>query len=309
MVLQALSLKRRLLLIVGLAGTLFLALGLIALQSIQPKLTEEVVAERAATLRLVLAERLQSKEDFGIGSAVALSREPAILDILQGGERAQGLATLESIIGLYRDSTNFQGLRIHVHDAQGHSVMRSWAPEQFGDDIRFRSGIRRMLEERQPFATLEVGGSGISIQSFAPLFDGSTYKGSLEVLQGVGSISRTFERDGNRYLLLLDAAAAADSPAIAGNTRVGDFVLAHNNWFSADTVDFARSMDLSTLAAEPVQRTADWFVVAEPLHDDSGRVIGLHLIGEPVAVLESQLSFVRTISSAFTASLARASST
>ncbi|GAB0149463.1 hypothetical protein McPS_22030 [Marichromatium sp. PS1] len=283
---RSLSLKKRLLLIIALSGTLFLVIGFGSLQWVKQRLTEGVVAERAETLRLVLDERLHAKDNFGIGTTVALAQSPSIISIFT--DSTAGGDELTRISALYRATTNYRGLRFQLRDPQGRLIVRSWNPH--GMDPA--SAPQRPLVERKPHAEFEVGELGVNIHAFAPVFDDERYLGSLEMIQGVGSVSRNFQADALQYVLLIDADRARALPALRSNTAVGDWVLANDRWFNAEAVAFARSL-IDADGALPQQSkwvTPDWFVVATPVLDANGTRIGVHLIGEPRTRLEQRVA-------------------
>ncbi|EGV27728.1 methyl-accepting chemotaxis sensory transducer [Thiorhodococcus drewsii AZ1] len=286
--LRALSLKRRLMLIVTLSGGFFILLGLFSLQWVKSRLTEDIIADCAQTLRLTLEERLLAKQDVGIASSVALAQSPKIIELFGQTSREQGIEELRRITRLYRESTKYHNLRFHLHTADGHSLLRSWAPESFGDDLRGRATMRRMLEKKQPFALLDLSPLGVNIHGFAPVFDGDRYLGSLEVIQGVSSVSRDFQADGLNYVMLLDARLRTANPALAKNTRIGDYILAKDKWFNDKALAFVRGIDLALLDQSATFVTSGWLVVSAPVVDAEGKRIGTHLIGEPLEFVEKR---------------------
>ncbi|SEQ05891.1 methyl-accepting chemotaxis protein [Ectothiorhodospira magna] len=282
---------RRLVLAVLLTGGICLLLGLFYVQWLRTALEQEVIEYNGNYLATLLEERLKSKEEFGIGVSVMLAQDPDLSDAYLFGNRDQSHQILTDILDTFRTTTNYRGLRVQIHTEEGMSWQRSWAPDQFGDDLRFRSSIQRMLSEQRPFATLnETGRAGYAIRALAPIMEEGVYRGSLELLQGVGSISRDFEADGAAYILLLSPNALEDSPGIAGNRRVGEYFVANNAWFNAYTMAFAETLDLARLRADGHDLGQSWFGVRVPVINDRGETIGMHVIGMPAEVLREQIT-------------------
>jgi methyl-accepting chemotaxis protein len=136
----------------------------------------------------------------------------------------------------------------------------------------------------------EFGRLGFAIRSFAPVLERGRFAGSIELLQGVGSISRDFENDGGAYILLLDPAHLDAGNPITNNHRVGKYVIANNNWFNEHALNFARSVNLQRALIDGIDINEDWFIAAEPLMDARGTVIGLHLIGESSAAIRDAVA-------------------
>ncbi|MGC9457746.1 MAG: methyl-accepting chemotaxis protein [Halothiobacillaceae bacterium] len=289
--LKSLSLKRRLVLVSTLAGLFFLAVGFGYLQMVKQSLSTEVIAEQRAALAQTLDERLQAKKDFGLGMALTLAAKDALIEALSMDDRERAQAELERLLSRFADQTNYRGLCVQVHTADGRSWFRTWWPDKFGDDITFRGTIQRIIEEQTPFADDgEVGRAGFAIRALAPVMLGDRYIGSLEVLQGVGSVSRVFEAEGREYILLLNQDVVGDSLTMSNNTRIGDYVVANNRWFSDEAVAFAEQVNLHDLAAGGEQFVGDWFALAWPVLNNEGRQVGLHLVGMPRSVIDEKIA-------------------
>ena len=286
-----LSLRKRLLATIFLSGAFFLVIGLIYTQWLRGNLAESTMQNRSEELKLILDERLKAKEEFGLGLAVMLANNVQIRDLLTSDMRTRANEELQQVITTFRETTNYQGLRVQMHTAEGRSWLRSWNLENHGDDIRFRPSIQQMLNEKRPFSTSgETGRAGFAVRALAPILQGSSYLGSLEVLQGVGSVSRDFENDGNAYLLLLDEQVLGDSPALANNTRMNGYLLANDNWFNARARSFGESLDLQRLANEGIQLNSKWFATMTEVVNEDGQVIGMHILGEPAALINNQVA-------------------
>ncbi|MFP4154157.1 MAG: methyl-accepting chemotaxis protein, partial [Halothiobacillaceae bacterium] len=288
---KSLSLKRRLVLVSLLAGLFFLAIGLVYLQSIKRSLSAEVTQDQRALTGQILEERLQAKADFGLGMALTLAAKDGLIEALSMDDRERAQAELKQLLDRFVEETNYRGMRVQVHTPDGRSWLRSWWPDRFGDDITFRGTIRQMMDEQVPFTDDgEVGRAGFAIRALAPVMLGDRYIGSLEVLQGVGSVSRVFESDGQEYILLLDQEVVGNSATMANNRRIGDYVVANDKWFSDEAVGFAEGLDLVGLAESGMQFSGDWFALAWPVLDNAGEQVGLHVVGIPRAVIDGRIS-------------------
>ncbi len=250
--------------------------------------------ERSKFLQVVLNERIKSKEEFGLGLAVMLANNSLIQNYLFDNARDEALNLINSIIKNYAETTNYRGLKIQIHTAEGRSWLRNWEPTSFGDDLLFRPSIKKITQERKPFASsTEVGLVGFTIRGLAPIFINNQYIGSLEVLQGVGSVSRDFEADGQAYIMLLNRSIIKDAPSLAKNQVIADYLLPNNNWFNRHTLDFANSLNLSksNLSNKTLntQLNDQWFATQLPVINSAGELIGVHIIGEPAEMLAEQI--------------------
>lgn len=303
---SSLTLQKRLLLSVILSGSIFILFGLLYVLKYQTQLADSVMQERSQSLNLVLEERMKSKEDFGLGLAMGIANNQQLQEYFSNNQREEAFNLLTSLIKNFADNTNFRGLRVQMHTAKGDSWLRSWNLEPTNASLLFRPSIKRVIAEKRPFVTSnELGSTGYSIKALAPIFYQGHYLGSLELLQGVGSVSRDFETDKQVYILLLNNEIAGVAPTLRNNTRVGNYLLPNDRWFTQHTKDFASSLNLDELkAAEPLDKTGairhlsgasyqqqgKWFSVQIPIVDTDNKVIGMHLLGEPAARVEALVS-------------------
>lgn len=291
---SSLTFQKRLLATVVLSGGVFLLLALLYTLDYRSKLTEKIMQEQSEVLQVVLRERIQAKENFGLGLAVMLANNPLIGHYLVNDQRATALSYVNGIIKNYAETTNYRGLKIQIHTADGHSWLRNWNPEKHGDNLLFRPSIKKMTQTQQPFATsTEMGLVGFSIRGLAPIFIEGKYVGSLEVLQGVGSVSRDFEADDRAYIMLLNKDITKLAPVLAKNKTVADYLLPNDRWFNDRAVNFAKSLNLIkadlVAGAFNVQLTNDWFATQLPVINSAGELIGVHVVGMPATIIAEQV--------------------
>ncbi|WP_006786256.1 methyl-accepting chemotaxis protein [Thiorhodospira sibirica] len=285
------SLTRRLLWVVLLTGMACLLLGFVYVQWLRASLVHDVIEDNSQYLATILEERIKSKKEFGIGVSVMLAQHPGIREAFLQNDRPAAIGALNAILETYTTTTNYRGLRVQIHSHDGFSWLRSWAVDEYGDDLRFRPSIQRIMREQRPCAECdEMGRAGFAIRALAPIMEQGRYRGSLELLQGVGSISRDFERDGAAYILLLSQNALQDSPGVSSNRRVGEYIVAHDGWFNDHALNFARSLDLATLTQDGVYLGAQWFGVMVPLLNERGEKIGMHVIGKPAHGVRAEVA-------------------
>ena len=292
--LSSLTFQKRLVATVIFSGSLFLLLALVYTLNHRSLLTEKIMQEQGKALQVVLNERIKSKEEFGLGLAVMLANSSEIKDHLKTNSREKALNLLSNITKNYADTTNYRGLKIQIHTAEGYSWLRSWDPASFGDDLLFRPSIKKITTERKPFATSEeIGLVGFTIRGLAPIFSNGMYLGSLEVLQGVGSVSRDFEADGQAYIMLLNKKIIEHAPNIAKNKAVDNYLLPNDHWFNSRAIDFAKSLNLNQLdlqaASLNTQLNQQWFATQTPVINSGGELVGVHIIGLPAHIITEKV--------------------
>lgn len=293
-VFNSLTLQKRLLATVILSGSVFLLVGLLYTLDHRSQLAEKAMQERSKALQVVLNERIKSKEEFGLGLAVMLANNSIVQNHLIENKRDAALDLVNNIIKNYAETTNYRGLKVQIHTAKGQSWLRSWNPTSYGDDLLFRPSIKKIIQEQKPFASsTEIGLVGFTIRGVAPIFLKGQYLGSLEVLQGVGSVSRDFETDGQAYIMLLNKSIIKDAPSLRNNQLIANYLLPNDNWFNRRAIDFAKSLNLSQ-SEQPtkqlnIQLNKQWFATQLPVINSNGELIGMHVIGESAQVIAEQV--------------------
>lgn len=270
------------------AGLLCLGAAALFVADVAQDLRQDALDRRAAELSSSLSKRLETKFDVGITNAVALARDPIFAAALAIGdvERLSGMVTrLREHYGRY---TNYQGIHVHVFDENGRSVFDSARRPALAEPLQ--GGLARALQASEAHAIFESDANGnVLIRAFAPVLAGDRLVGAVEMTQGVGSVSRDFEAEGIRYLMLLDASRLTSGQPASQNTRVGDFVLANDRWFSGEVVSFAQQVQASGGLQQAVRLADDWFTVVLPIRDNAGRTLAVHLLGMPAQVVADDI--------------------
>lgn len=283
-------------------GLVSFVIGAIYVYITEVNLSKRIVTQRQELLLNAVRERIEKKEDIGLTNAIAFAANRSLIEAMKTGDRAQAIATLEAISTLYRNNSNFKGIQVHLHTADMRSFVRSWQLDKFGDDLsQIRPGIVKVNREKKALVATELGENSLMIRAILPLFDGETFVGTLEFLQGVGSVSRDFEREGQFYLMLLNDRALKIAKKAANNQKVGDFVVLNDAYFSPPTLEFARSFDYTELLKQGYARNERFFGSILPVKDLNGDTVAYHVVGEPIEVLKQRISEATIITLSFLA--------
>jgi len=247
-------------------------------------------AERAGTLSKLLAQQIEKKRDVGITNAISMASGGNLAGLVEGGDRGGAESELKRIGAVFTARSNFRDINIHLFDRDFRTFLRNWMPDRFGDtDEQTAPLLRQMKAEGKARADFVVDQSGLFLRGTAPLnLDGRTV-GYLQFLQGVGSVSRDFEKEGKGYGLLITREAASASPPLAGEPTYGGLVLAEKTWFSPKIRETLKSLDIQALIKAGDLLSDGLFAVSVPLTDFRGTVIGYHVLAEPRSILDGRI--------------------
>lgn len=111
---------------------------------------------------------------------------------------------LKPLLAGYKDSIG-KDVRIHFHLPTGRSLVRLWRDKQakkngkwvdISDDLSgFRQTVLDVNSLKEPLRGIEPGRGGFTIRGLAPITDGNTHLGSVEVLIGFTPIMKGVESE------------------------------------------------------------------------------------------------------------------
>lgn len=300
-----LNITFKILVVILLLASLGVLAGSFYAMMTNKKLERETIAERVQFLQNAVQEQIVKKEDVGLTNAIAFMANQDIQRAVKERDRELARKTISSISELYRAHSNFRGIRLHLHSPDLKSFYRSWEMDQSNDDLSaYRFSVRQVGERKKGWVGFEAGMSGVMIRAVVPIVDDGQLLGTLEVMQGVGSVSRDFHERGIQYALLVNQQGAMHSPQVRKSARIGAYHLPDPKWFADDTIAFVRDIDFARLLSQGHLITRDHLITWLPVLDFQKKEVGIHVIGERVSILEAKIAQVKRMSTSFVSLIA-----
>lgn len=242
---------------------------------------EQVVNKKSTKLLNDLKIEETYAEDIGFVVLAGISENKQIIQALKKNDRNIAILELNSIISEYKQKTNIQNLKIHIHTADVKSFIRSWKLDKYGDDLSgFRETINEVKATEKPIFAFEIGRIGLTLRSLLPIIDNGKYLGSIEFIQQFDQAPEKFEKQGNQYLLLMNksylniAKYLKDAPEIA-NYKVS------SKFFNKNFIEEARKIDMNKMLKNHYLLTDKYLFVYKIIKDVKGKELGLHLLAMP----------------------------
>jgi len=296
------SIKGKLLGVIVIIGIISLAIGWGYTLYIERTMRAQVVDETITSLKTQLEGSLQNKKDIGLTNVISMASNNQILNAFFAEDRELAKRVLAGINENFAKNSNFKGIQIHMHTENLTSFLRSWNPDKFGDDLSaMRPSLVNVHQDKKAMVVFEMGANGMMIRGITPVLSGDHMVGSIEFLQGVGSVSRDFENDNRKYMMLLNDKAANISDKIKSNTAIDKYYSSNDKWFSKETVAFAKEVDYNSLQENGYDITANYFVTFLPVEDFQGNFFGLHVVGEPLGVFNERIDAMKKVAYSFLA--------
>jgi len=194
----------------------------------------------------------------------------------------------------FKDTTE-GSYRLHFHLPTARSLWRVFRPTQDKcDDISpFRFTVKEIAKPpHKPITGIEIGRGGFAIRGLAPIFDADrNYLGSVEYLGDFNSIFDSFSQNTtHKVAVYMDNSYLPITTRLQNEEKyphVGGFVLVK----SSDNEFFTNSIDAGELQLALEHNMElhmqGFHATAGPLHDFSGKPIGLFVVAEPLTLLQT----------------------
>ncbi|MDD2448963.1 MAG: methyl-accepting chemotaxis protein [Sulfurimonas sp.] len=249
---------------------------------------DNVYSSQEKMLRSSYKEAIKSKENIGLTNAINVAKNYDVVRALKYKDREIAIKGLGLISKEFKDYTEYQNIKIHIHDAKIHSFLRAWSPDKFGDDLSsFRKTIVDVKNSKKPIVAIELGRAGLILRGLAPIVEDNTYLGSVEFMQGLNSIvAHARKSEGFEMVIVMKNDYLSTATALKDAPKTSNYTLAINE--KVTDKEFFKSLNNLDLSAIPTFQIADdYFVISEPIKDFSGDIVGYAVIGNKLSNVNS----------------------
>ena len=279
-----------------------ISVGLIELGLYQAVMLPEERDQKLTAAELALKGldlRLDAKEDSVITMAATLARDDRIKAGLLNANRQQLVDVISDIQTDFAQISTYRGVRAQILDADRVILARSWDPAFFGEKGPHPLGPQ-VLEQKYAQARFGVGNAGPGIIGFAPVMNGNDVIGLVSVTQGISSVVRELKSRDIDWVMVIDEdnivrrnqaplpAVYRNNPVVAPGQR-----LAHQSWFEAADVQWVSSHWAQILALTEPDIIDDRLVVVRQVIDESGNLIGRHILLSDAAPIQTRINEFR----------------
>ncbi len=242
---------------------------------------KEQVQDSLFTLNRALSEAQEAE----INLVETLSEIHRLQRALATGDRNLALKVITPILKKAQAHSDLQ-IKVHVHTAEGRSFLRSWAPNQYGDDLtQSRPMIARIIREHRPLYGIEAGRAGLFIRALAPVFYQGQYVGSIETgipLKEIFALS-SGEENAMQALLKPEVAAVMET-----QKNIGNLILA-TQYKEIPQKVLKSDLLRQGLEGEKIFLFPDYGLGLEPIKDFQGATIGTFVVGRDLSDLAALL--------------------
>ncbi|WP_084593208.1 methyl-accepting chemotaxis protein [Halarcobacter anaerophilus] len=265
-----------------LAAIIVISVAIVISFFIITNMKESVQQKARDSFSMMMKERIKSKMNSAISNAVTISENSNIIEALQTNNRDQAIKTLDEISKSLVKGTLFKSVKIHIHDKDVKSFLRSWKKDKYGDDLSsFRNTILEVKKTKKPLGAIEVGRAGLVLRGLSPIFDNSEeYIGSIEFIQGFDSVVEDFAVDDENLLVLMDEKYKRGN-ALTKQNKVGKYYISQKV-VNEDFKNALSNIDFNKFHQNKYLSDDKFFYTYFPINDIEGNQVGIYVLGDKI---------------------------
>ncbi|WP_456371346.1 methyl-accepting chemotaxis protein [Thermodesulfatator atlanticus] len=250
-------------------------------RSIIKRAGQEQVQDSVFTLTRGINEALNAATNL----VVTLSEISRLQAAIAENDRNKALKVLTPILEKINNDSKLK-TEVHIHTADGHSFLRSWAPNRYGDDLTLtRPMIAKIIRNKQVFAGIEAGRGGLFLRAIAPVYYRELYVGSIETGIPLKELFQILSGEENAIQALLKPEIAK---IMNKKQKVGNLILATSYKELPPKVLTTEILNQG-LSKEKIILFKDYGIGLKPIKNFEGKTIGVFVVGRDLSDLEAVL--------------------
>jgi len=277
-----------------------LGIGALLYTNFVAPLEANFLAKTTEDLKIDVFNRMASKVEEGKAMAISLAGYKEVQVALVDGDREPLVSKLSSIHQHFASQSKYKNIDVEVIDFDNVSFVKSWDKNAFGESVR-NSFLNDLSNKMQVVGGLGIGPKGLAVLAFSPIKHKGRYIGALTTFGGVSAVVKDLQANGSELVVFLDkhylnARYGSIPLSVKGNTDMGNWILAHDKWFSDEAVRFVQQHKRASVvgAAETDARLiGDRIFVDLPLFDEEEKVIGRQIIVRSATQLLSEIQLAK----------------
>ncbi|WP_320036317.1 methyl-accepting chemotaxis protein [Halarcobacter sp.] len=255
-----------------------------------------VYKEATKNLNSIVKQKVLAKEEICISNAVSIANDGKIVEALKNKDRDELVSIMQKLSKDFKDNTNFKNIKIHLHDNEGNSFLRSWKPEKYGDKLLdIREAISSVHANKKAVVGTEVGVSNVNLVGVAPITSNGEFIGSVEFKAGYNSIIKDVKKYyHSNVLMLLDKEKISNKSILEKLKKVGKYAL-NQKTYDEQFANYVSSLNLSDIEKNTYYVGDEYFITLNPIVDYSGDKIGYYVVGEEIKHIEELVAHSQSI--------------
>jgi len=279
--------------IIGIS-TISLIMASIILFYFANKTESEVYTNTKINLQAVAKSKLNAKKSIGITNAISIANDGRIKKSLKTNNRSWAILSLSYVSKKMKENTKFKNVKVHLHTNDNKSFVRNWKLNKFGDDLSsFRASVVQVNNTAKPVNTFEIGNAGLSLRSVACVVgDDGKQLGSLEFMQGMNSVAKSFDKTKDAFILLMDE--NLKRKPIPVDKQFKNYGISQK-FINQDFLADAKNLNMQELFKNGYSIKGKYFYTYVDIKDFQDKKLGIALLGKPLNVVDYAIDSAENI--------------
>ncbi len=239
----------------------------------------ESIQKKVEETQQVYRDALEAKKEIWIGNALLIANNPQVKNCLLDTNRQQLESTLNELGNSFKENTGFKNIKVHIIDRNLNSFYKSWAPDQYGESLRYSNGYKKVRRTREAQVALEVSPKGLRLKGLFPIFHQDRFIGIANFEGGLNSIKRKMEPHNTDFLYFMNESDLNIGESLEGKARFNQYVLSQNDVNPTFLNYVQGDFNLARLDKKGYHMDDRYLMMKGSFKDFSGASTGLYLLG------------------------------
>lgn len=234
-----------------------------------------------------LDESMAAKKKVWLSNALQIANNPVIKKSMVENDREALIRILAHYGQVFKENTSFKNVQVHIIDKDLRSLVKSWAPENYGEPLGYSPAYKKVKQTEAPLVAMEASPKGLRLKGLFPVTNDSRFIGIVNFEGGLNSIKRTLKPREIDFLYFIDNSQLNIARNLKNKEQVGSYTLSQKDVNNTFLNYVNKKLDIEEALANH-SFDSEYLTVAEPVKDVSGKPIGAFVVGQKSPlVLES----------------------
>lgn len=168
---------------------------------------------------------MAAKKKVWLTNALQVANNPEVQAAVIANDRDRANTILKELGRIFKESSGYKNVQVHLIDKDLRSFYKSWAPDKFGENLSYSKGYAQVKDSRKAAVAMEISSKGIRLKGLFPIFDGNQFVGIANFEGGLNSIKRTLKPYDVDFVYFMDGADTSIAKSMSEKPRIDNYYL------------------------------------------------------------------------------------
>jgi len=158
-------------------------------------------------------------------NALQVANNSEVRNSITTNDREKANNILKQLGKVFKTSTGFKNVQVHLIDKDLKSFYKSWAPDKHGEKLDHSKGYALVKQTKKSFVAMEMSSKGLRLKGLFPIFDEGNFIGIANFEGGLNSIKRTLKPYDIDFIYFMDEAFLNITKGMKDKPKIGNYIL------------------------------------------------------------------------------------